>query len=205
MTQARDYMQSIIDQSATVTVGLGAETACVTPIQARPSALDANADNATAEAELRDSPEEDADLVLDLSAVTTPGQGGRRGAGRGGGARKSQKRSASAASVGTTVVPGLTDGPPSTPTKPLLKRRNVNTVATDAVHSAAKTLPSTEEVVREQRFSALECRVEWQHKRIYDLTCQVRELEAAVAGAGEAPVHSAANAGGSIAAAALPC
>jgi hypothetical protein len=30
---------------------------------------------------------------------------------------------------------------------------------------------------QDRRLSALECRVEWQHKRIYDLSCQVGELQ----------------------------
>jgi hypothetical protein len=46
---------------------------------------------------------------------------------------------------------------------------------------------------QDRRLSALECRVEWQHKRIYDLSCQVRELQSAYTAAEVGPNENGAT------------
>lgn len=177
-------MQRIIAQSATTAAG--AETACVTPTQARTTASDGIA--GTDELGTEVWVQEDENLILDPDPRMTTRQRGRGGSGggRGCGGRKG---------LSTAAGPDLADEPPQAPTKSSRKRRNVSTDDADPSlpHPVGDTLALTAEVLRAQRISALECRVEWQHKRIYDLTCQVQGLEAAIAGAAEAATLGAAK------------
>jgi hypothetical protein len=88
-----------------------------------------------------------------------------------------QPRRLSAAAKTYTEVSG------SYPTTP--------TAVTNATTTTTLPQDRTKQLAeQDRRLSALECRVEWQHKRIYDLSCQVRELQSACTAAEAGPAEN---------------
>jgi hypothetical protein len=205
--QARDYLLSAITSSsasaaAPITNPPTQEFVCVTPAKRLRAGKGASTDNghghgsATAVTEEPVMSDQE-DLVLTLPSGKKSRGNGKVASGNGRGKKGPARTGAHAVipfpdrAVSDDEIAG------DVPQAPVKQSRRLSAAAktyaevsgsypTTPTAGGPTPVPTQDHTLQlaeqDRRLSALECRVEWQHKRIYDLSCQVRELQGAAAG-----------------------
>jgi hypothetical protein len=208
--QAREYLLSATTPSSASSAEPSANTAgqefvCVTPAKRLRTGKGASTDNGHDLRSVAGVTEEPVVSDQEELVLTLPSGKKSRGSGKAASCKGRGKMGRATTGVNTVIpFPDLAESDDEAaadvPQAPVKQSRRLTTAAKayaevsgsypttpTAVTSAttSTTLPQdhTQQLAeQDRRLSALECRVEWQHKRIYDLSCQMRELQGAAAG-----------------------
>jgi hypothetical protein len=205
--QAREYLLSVTAASsasaaAPITNPPTQEFVCVTPAKRLRTGKSASTDNGhryDSAAGVTEEPvvSDQEELVPNLPSGKKSRGNGKVASGNGRGKKGPASTGAHAVIPFPDVAVPDDEAAADVPQAPVKQQRRLTTAAKTyaevsgsypttptAVTSATTTTKLTQDhtqqlAEQDRRLSALECRVEWQHKRIYDLSCQVRGLQSA--------------------------
>jgi hypothetical protein len=215
LLQARDYLLSATTPSSASTAEPsgntpGQEFVCVTPAKRLRTGKNADTDNGHGHDSAAGVTEEPAVSDQEELVLTLPSGKKSRGNGKSASAKGRGKKSQASTGVNTVIpFPDLAvsddEAAADVPQAPVKQSRRLSAAAKTyaEVSGSYPTTPTaggptpvppqdhTKQLEeQDRRLSALECRVEWQHKRIYDLSCQVRELQSACTAAEARPTEN---------------